>query len=65
MNELPNLDAPLLAPPDVERLEPRQRTTHPPRILLLYGSLRERSYSRLLTWEAARVLAARVDLAAI
>lgn len=29
---------------------------HPPRILLLYGSLRERSYSRLLTEEAARLL---------
>ena len=30
--------------------------THPPRILLLYGSLRERSYSRLLVEEAARLL---------
>jgi arsenic resistance protein ArsH len=29
---------------------------HPPRILLLYGSLRERSYSRLLAEEAARIL---------
>lgn len=29
---------------------------HPPRILLLYGSLRERSFSRFLTQEAARVL---------
>jgi arsenical resistance protein ArsH len=28
----------------------------PPRILLLYGSLRERAYSRLLTEEAARLL---------
>ena len=28
----------------------------PPRILLLYGSLREQSYSRLLTEEAARLL---------
>ena len=28
----------------------------PPRILMLYGSLRERSYSRLLAEEAARVL---------
>lgn len=31
-------------------------STHRPRILLLYGSLRERSYSRLLTEEAARIL---------
>ncbi|MCM3553465.1 NAD(P)H-dependent oxidoreductase, partial [Micrococcus luteus] len=29
---------------------------HPPRILLLFGSLRERSYSRFLTQEAARLL---------
>ncbi len=32
------------------------RSTHPPRILMLYGSLRERSYSRLLAEEGARVL---------
>lgn len=29
---------------------------HPPRILMLYGSLRERSFSRLATEEAARLL---------
>ncbi|MFT4783009.1 MAG: arsenic resistance protein ArsH [Paracoccaceae bacterium] len=32
------------------------RGVHPPRILLLYGSLRARSFSRLMTEEAARVL---------
>ena len=31
---------------------------HPPRILMLYGSVRERSYSRLATEEAARLLTA-------
>ena len=31
-------------------------STHPPRILFLYGSLRERSYSRLLAEEAARII---------
>ena len=31
-------------------------STHPPRILMLYGSLRERSYSKLLTLEAADLL---------
>lgn len=31
---------------------------HPPRILMLYGSARERSYSRLATEEAARLLTA-------
>jgi arsenic resistance protein ArsH len=54
--DLPNLDAKLLQPPDFEHLEPHERATHKPRILLLYGSLRERSYSRLLTLEAARLL---------
>lgn len=33
-------------------------TPHPPRILMLYGSVRERSYSRLATEEAARLLTA-------
>ncbi|MFZ3121700.1 MAG: arsenical resistance protein ArsH [Variovorax sp.] len=56
--ELPNLDAGLVQRPDPERLHPAERATHPPRILLLYGSLRERSYSRLLTEEAARLLQA-------
>ena len=31
-------------------------STHPPRILLLYGSVRERSYSRLASEEAGRLL---------
>jgi len=52
----PALRADLLPSPDLARLEPGRRTEHPPRILLLYGSLRERSYSRLLTEEAARLL---------
>jgi arsenic resistance protein ArsH len=34
----------------------RPRSTHRPRILMLYGSLRKRSYSRFLTQEAARIL---------
>lgn len=32
------------------------RSTHPPRLLFLYGSLRKRSYSRLLAEEAARIV---------
>jgi arsenic resistance protein ArsH len=55
---LPALKADLLSPPDPARLEPAGRMSHPPRILLLYGSLRERSYSRFLTEEAARLLRA-------
>ncbi|WP_459618749.1 arsenical resistance protein ArsH [Bordetella sp. 2513F-2] len=41
-----------------QRLWPGRRATHAPRFLLLYGSVRERSYSRLLTLEAARLLEA-------
>jgi arsenic resistance protein ArsH len=44
--------------PSPEQLRPATSSTHPPRILLLYGSLRERSYSKLLTLEAARLLQA-------
>ena len=33
-------------------------SAHPPRILLLYGSLRKRSFSRLVVEEAARLLRA-------
>jgi arsenic resistance protein ArsH len=33
------------------------KSTHPPKILILYGSLRERSFSRLLAEEAGRILA--------
>ncbi len=38
------------------RSDPGIAWTHAPRILLLYGSLRERSYSRLLLEEAQRIL---------
>ncbi len=55
---LPALDARLLHAVDAARLWPTSRATHPPRILLLYGSARERSFSRLLTREAARLLTA-------
>lgn len=42
----------------VDALTPPAPFTHKPRILLLYGSLRERSFSRLLVEEAARLLQA-------
>lgn len=44
---------PPLATPSLPRVPP---STHPPRVLMLYGSLRERSYSRFLAEEAARIL---------
>jgi len=53
---LPNLDPALLDLPTREKLEPADAPDYPPRILLLYGSLRERSFSRLLIQEAARIL---------
>ena len=53
--ELPDLAADAFERPDPARLA-ASMPTHPPRILLLYGSLRERSYSRLLTFEAQRLL---------
>jgi len=55
--DLPNIDAGSFSLPDLTGLQGLQ-VEHRPRILLLYGSLRERSYSRLATMEAARLLEA-------
>jgi arsenic resistance protein ArsH len=54
----PNVATACFQVPDPTRLVARQASTHAPRILMLYGSLRERSYSKLLTLEAARLLEA-------
>ena len=54
----PALRADLFDVPTQERLAPPTPSQHRPRFLMLYGSLRERSYSRLLTFEAARLLEA-------
>lgn len=51
----PNLDKSAFSAPDISRLQ-ADMTSHKPRILLLYGSVRERSYSRFLTLEAQRLL---------
>ena len=56
--QLPNLDGSCFKFPEQALLSPKQVSTHPPRILMLYGSLRERSYSKLLTQESARLLEA-------
>lgn len=53
---LPNVHADLIDIPTLEQLSPRNPSPHKPRILLLYGSTRERSFSRLVTQEAARLL---------
>lgn len=54
--DLPNITEDCLRPIDRDLLAARSDPGHPPRILVLYGSLRERSYSRLLSEEAARLL---------
>jgi len=54
----PALRADLFGVPTQERLAVPAPSQHRPRFLMLYGSLRERSYSRLLTFEAARLLEA-------
>jgi len=56
--DLPNLDTALFQQPDAERLFAPTRVLQAPRFLLLYGSLRERSFSRLAAEEAARILRA-------
>ena len=58
MIDLPNAETRFVDRPDLARLGLAQGATHQPRILLLYGSLRERSYSKLLTLEAERLLQA-------
>lgn len=52
---LPNVDLNLLEQPTFEKVQAKE-LAHPPRILLLYGSNRERSYSRLAVLEAGRIL---------
>ena len=54
--DLPNINAGQLDMPDLDKLAPVGELDHPPRILMLFGSLRERSFSRFLTEEAARIL---------
>ncbi|SCU84774.1 arsH-like protein [Cupriavidus necator] len=54
--DLPNIVPAVLDTPDLYKLEPARVSGHAPRILLLYGSLRETSFSRLLVLEAERIL---------
>jgi arsenical resistance protein ArsH len=57
LSDLPNLSSSAVSLPDLARLRPLP-STHKPRILLLYGSLRQRSFSRFAAEEAARLLEA-------
>ena len=54
--ETQNIDPACFQQLDLEQLNPARRSLHPPRILLLHGSVRPRSFSRLVNEEAARIL---------
>ena len=53
---LPNLSEAQFDIPTPAKLAAPVPFDHPPRILILYGSLRERSFSRFLAEEAGRIL---------
>ncbi|ANP86075.1 arsenical resistance protein ArsH [Rhizobium leguminosarum] len=55
LSDLPAVSPMHLRQPDMDALRPAF-STHKPRILILYGSLRAVSYSRFLAQEAARLL---------
>ena len=55
-DDLPNVAMSSFQIPDSRKLEVATASTHRPRILLLYGSVRERSYSHFLAMEAQRLL---------
>lgn len=57
-DDLHNISHESFLVPTSQALEPRSISHHAPRILLLYGSVRARSYSRFQTFEAARLLEA-------
>ena len=56
MTDTPNIDDALLPGMDEAALLTPPHKTNAPRILILYGSLRPRSFSRLSAEEAARIL---------
>ncbi|MGP5067241.1 arsenical resistance protein ArsH [Psychrobacter alimentarius] len=55
-DELPNIDPNHIQPIDIESLLGASDPRHPPKILVLYGSLRTRSFSKLAAEEASRLL---------
>jgi len=57
MSELPNIAIEHFRVPEFSKLQP-EAMEHAPRILLLYGSTRRRSFSRFLAEEAGRLLGA-------
>ena len=57
MNDMtmPNIQDEQLSTPQFDQFS-KEQPIHKPRILLLYGSLRETSYSRRVVLECARIL---------
>ena len=55
-HELPNIEVAELQPIDIDALISVNDPRHAPKILVLYGSLRERSFSKLASEEASRIL---------
>ncbi|KZY38039.1 arsenical resistance protein ArsH [Alcanivorax sp. HI0083] len=58
MQDIPNLEQDSFQVPTTDEVFRDRPSSHKPRILLLYGSLRTRSFSRLVVMEAARLLEA-------
>ncbi len=58
IKNLSNVDSALFKRTEISALQNNKPSSHPPRFLLLYGSLRTISYSKLMTLEAARLLEA-------
>jgi arsenic resistance protein ArsH len=56
LHDLPHIAADALDPPSLAKLALPGGSAHPPRILILYGSLRPQSFSRKLAMEAERTL---------
>jgi arsenic resistance protein ArsH len=56
MNDTPQIADAAFHQTDHNQLFPQNRPGHPPRVLLLYGSLRKRSFSQLMSQEAAQIL---------
>lgn len=55
-SDVPNVTADALNIPDKAKLQLPDGANHPPRILMLYGSLRPQAFSRKLAVEAERIL---------
>jgi arsenic resistance protein ArsH len=56
LHDLPHITAEVLDKPSLDKLALPAGSSHPPRILILYGSLRPQSFSRKLALEAERIL---------